>query len=349
MPQGKKLQAMLDRAVERIVRSYESHGGINHIKGPSLPAQVEIIQTLESLVSVIFPGFFDTSDLNAANIKYHIGTKCADVYQRLVDQINKCFRYFCRKERRCRPDSRKCLLKKEKSCLRKAREISRSLLTELPEIRRKLYTDVKAAYMGDPAAKSLDEIILAYPGLAAIAVYRIAHVLWEKKVPLLPRIMTEYAHSRTGIDIHPGATIGEYFMIDHGTGVVIGETTRIGRNVRIYQGVTLGALSVPHHVERYRWKRRHPTIRDNVTIYAGATILGGKTVIGKGAVIGGNVWLTHSVAPGMRVIFEPSVCAVCRRRGVGLNRVASVLRQNRGSDRGARLTPHRERSRGEAK
>jgi serine O-acetyltransferase len=316
MTRDKKLREMLDRTVDRIIQSYNRHGGINHIKGPSLPAQGEIIETLESLVSIIFPGFFETSDLNATNIKYHLGAKCAAVYQQLVDQINKCFRYFCKNESRCRPDSVECGIG-EKSCLRKAREISRALLKELPALRKVLYSDVSAAFSGDPAAKSLDEIILAYPGLAAITVYRIAHVLWTKKVPLLPRIMTEHAHSRTGIDIHPGAIIGEYFMIDHGTGVVIGETTTIGKNVRIYQGVTLGALSVPHHVERYRWKKRHPTIEDGVTIYSGATILGGKTVIGRGAVIGGNVWLTTSVPAHMRVIFEPPVCAMRRKKRRG--------------------------------
>lgn len=310
MHREKNLREMLDKTVARIVQSYTRHGGINHIKGPTLPAQGEIIETLQSLVTIIFPGFFDKSDITPANLRYHVGAKCEAVYQQLVDQINKCFRYFCKNESRCRPDSLACAVRKEKSCLAKAREIAKALLRELPALRKKLYTDVTAAYAGDPAAKSLDEIILAYPGLAAITVYRIAHVLWGKKVPLLPRIMTEYAHSRTGIDIHPGATIGEHFMIDHGTGVVIGETTRIGKNVRIYQGVTLGALSVPHHVDQYRWKRRHPTIEDNVTIYSGATILGGKTRIGKGAVIGGNVWITRSVPPNTRVIFEPPAFAM---------------------------------------
>jgi serine O-acetyltransferase len=305
MPHEGKLRRVLDATVNRIIASYTRHGGINHIQGPNLPAQGEIIRTLETLVSIIFPGFFDTSHLTATNLKYHVGAKCAEAHRQLVDQINKCFRYFCSNESRCRPDTVECRVDGKRSCLIKAREISQALLEELPALRKKLYTDVRAAYTGDPAAKSLDEIILAYPGIAAIAVYRIAHVLWEKRVPLLPRIMTEHAHSRTGIDIHPGATIGDYFMIDHGTGVVIGETTRIGKRVRIYQGVTLGALSVPHHAEDYRWKRRHPTIEDDVTIYSGATILGGKTVIGKGAVIGGNVWITRSVPPGARIIFEP--------------------------------------------
>jgi serine O-acetyltransferase len=305
MPHEKKLRKVLDSTVNRIVGSYTRYGGINHIKGPNLPAQREIIRTLEGLVSIIFPGFFDTSDLTTTNLKYYVGARCASVYQQLADQINKCFRYFCKNEDRCRPDTVTCAVNGKRACLLRAREIAQGLLEELPDLRKKLYTDVRAAYTGDPAAKSLDEIILAYPGLSAITVYRIANILWAKKVPLLPRIMTEYAHSRTGIDIHPGAAIGDYFMIDHGTGVVIGETTIIGKRVRIYQGVTLGALSVPSHVEAHRWKKRHPTIEDDVTIYSGATILGGKTVIGKGAVIGGNVWITRSVAPGTRVMFEP--------------------------------------------
>lgn len=315
MPHEKKLRRVLDETVERIVDSYTRYGGINHIKGPNLPAQGEIIRTLEGIVSIIFPGFFDASDLTAANLKYGVGAKCASVHQQLVDQINKCFRYFCRYESRCRPDSAVCRGNGEAACLPRARAIALRLLKELPALRKRLYTDVRAAYTGDPAAKSLDEIILAYPGLSAITVFRIAHVLWRAGVPLLPRIMTEYAHSRTGIDIHPGATIGGHFMIDHGTGVVIGETTVIGEHVRLYQGVTLGALSVPSHVEAYRWKKRHPTIKDHVTIYAGATILGGKTVIGRGAVIGGNVWITRSVPPGTRVIFEPP--APAKRRGKG--------------------------------
>ena len=314
MVKRKNTRETLDVTVDRIIQSYSRYGGINHIKGPNLPSQGEIIETLEDLVSIIFPGYFDKSDITATNVRYHVGTKCADTYNSLVDQINKCFRYFCKNWNRCKPDETTCRIKSQKSCLKKAREISRALLRELPPLRKILYTDVRAHYVGDPAAKSLDEIILAYPGLTAITVYRLAHVLYKKKVPLLPRIMTEYAHARTGIDIHPGAEIDEHFMIDHGTGVVIGETTEIGKNVRIYQGVTLGALSVPDHVEQYRWKKRHPTIEDKVTIYAGATILGGKTVIGKGAVVGGNVWITRSVPPHTTVFGEPPALAMTKKK-----------------------------------
>ena len=180
-----------------------------------------------------------------------------------------------------------------------------ALLEAIPSIRKILATDVLAAYEGDPAAKSHDEIIFSYPGLYALMVYRVAHKLYEYEVPLLPRIMTEYAHSMTGIDIHPGAEIGERFVIDHGTGVVVGETTVIGRNVRIYQGVTLGALSLPKDAgQELRGKRRHPTIEDDVIIYSGATILGGDTVIGARSVIGGNVWITESVPPDTKVLME---------------------------------------------
>ena len=184
-------------------------------------------------------------------------------------------------------------------------QVALELLEEIPRIRRVLATDVKASYEGDPAAKSFDEIIFSYPGIYAIAVYRVAHQLFKCGVPLLPRIMTEYAHSVTGIDIHPGAEIGECFVIDHGTGVVIGETTNIGKNVRIYQSVTLGALSIPRNSgDEFRGKKRHPTIQDDVIIYSGATILGGDTIIGARSVIGGNVWLTQSIPPDTTVSLE---------------------------------------------
>jgi serine O-acetyltransferase len=188
------------------------------------------------------------------------------------------------------------------SCKKEAEQVVLELLGQLPELRRKIHLDVEAAFEGDPAAKSHEEVILAYPGLEAISIHRFAHELWIRNIPLLPRMMSEYIHGKTGIDIHPGATIGESFFIDHGTGVVIGETTVIGKNVKIYQGVTLGALSVRKELSH---KKRHPTIEDEVTIYAGATILGGETVIGRGSVIGGNVWITESIPPFSRVYNKP--------------------------------------------
>jgi serine O-acetyltransferase len=190
-------------------------------------------------------------------------------------------------------------------CGERGQAVALQVIESVPWLRKILATDVRAAYEGDPAAKSHDEIIFAYPGIFAIMVYRTAHKLFELGVPLLPRIMTEHAHSATGIDIHPGAEIGERFVIDHGTGVVIGETTEIGDNVRIYQGVTLGALSLPKDAgERLRGSKRHPSIEDDVIIYSGATILGGDTVIGARSVIGGNVWITESVPPDTRVILD---------------------------------------------
>jgi serine O-acetyltransferase len=197
-------------------------------------------------------------------------------------------------------------------------DISRELVIErflerLPAIRSRLSEDVEAAYEGDPAAKSYAEIVVSYPSIRAIATYRIAHDLQTLGLPILPRMMTEHAHDRTGIDIHPGAKIGRRFFIDHGTGVVIGETTEIGNGVRLYQGVTLGAKS-PRRGETLRGKKRHPTIEDDVTIYAGATILGGETIIGEGTVIGGNVWLIESVAPYSKVIAEPPTHLVRQRR-----------------------------------
>jgi serine O-acetyltransferase len=191
-------------------------------------------------------------------------------------------------------------------CQERGQEEAINFLRELPQIKKTLTTDVQAAYDGDPAAKNVDEVIISYPGVFAITIHRIAHRLWQQNIPLLPRMMSEHAHSITGIDIHPGASIGESFFIDHGTGVVIGETTEIGDQVRIYQGVTLGALSLPKdQVEQLRQEKRHPTIEDDVTIYAGATILGGETVIGRGSVIGGSVWITSSVPPGTKVFLAP--------------------------------------------
>jgi serine O-acetyltransferase len=190
-------------------------------------------------------------------------------------------------------------------CEQQGQEITMHFIRELPRIRALLSKDVRAAYEGDPAAKSYDEIIFSYPGLFAITVYRMAHQLYHQGVPLIPRIMSEYAHSITGIDIHPGAEIGESFFIDHGTGVVIGETSSLGNRVRIYQGVTLGALSLPKDaVEGLRTTKRHPTIEDDVIIYSGVTILGGETVIGARSVIGGNVWLTSSVPPDSKVFMK---------------------------------------------
>jgi serine O-acetyltransferase len=244
---------------------------------------------------VIFPGYYEKQELSKADVTFYIWEKIVSVYHSLSREIFKSLRY----------DPKRKYLDDE-SLSQQAVEITINLLHSLPKVREKLSKDVEAAYEGDPAAKSFNEVILSYPGLEAIAIYRIAHELHIQQVPLIPRIMTEFAHTRTGIDIHPGAEIGDYFFIDHGTGVVIGETCQIGNNVRIYQGVTLGALSFKKDKDGKLIKgiKRHPTIEDNVIIYAGATILGGETLIGKNAVVGGNVWLVESVPPNTTVTLK---------------------------------------------
>jgi serine O-acetyltransferase len=261
-----------------------------------IPSRGEIIRILRILQDILFPGYFGKQELTQATLEYHLGHEMTLVYELLAAQISRSIRHECR-----RLDSL-CV-----NCAQLGREEAVRFMEKLPDLREALCEDVMAAYDGDPASKSFDEIVFCYPGLLAIVIYRIAHELYLREIPLMPRIMTEHAHSRTGIDIHPGATIGRRFFIDHGTGVVIGETTEIGDNVRIYQGVTLGALTVPRESdegESLRGKRRHPTIEDDVTIYAQATILGGHTVIGERSVIGGNVWLTSSVPPDTRVLIE---------------------------------------------
>jgi serine O-acetyltransferase len=235
-----------------------------------------------------------------------MGQAVSVLFDMVSEQISNCIRHDCFRY------SQEC-----SDCADRGNRIAIEFLEAIPSVRKILATDVKAAYEGDPAAKSFDEIIFSYPGLFAIMVYRLANNLFKNGVPLLPRIMTEYAHNLTGIDIHPGAGIGESFVIDHGTGIVIGETSEIGKNVRIYQGVTLGALSLPKDAgELLRGKKRHPTIEDDVIIYSGATILGGDTVIGARSVIGGNVWMTESVPPDTTVIMETPRLTYKKSRGV---------------------------------
>ena len=259
-----------------------------------IPSVASAKQIIDLLRKIIFPGYFEHESQNPVNLKYSLGQSVATLFDILAGQVALSFRHDC--FRRNMP----CL-----GCTQKGHETALKVLEAIPELQDALKKDVAAAYMGDPAAKSLDEVIFCYPGLFAVFVYRAAHILWLAGVPVLPRTMSEYAHSRTGIDIHPGADIGESFMIDHGTGVVVGETTKIGENVRIYQGVTLGALSVPKEdTDRMRQIRRHPTIEDGVTIYANTTILGGETVIGARSIIGGNVWITESVQPDTMVTME---------------------------------------------
>ena len=245
------------------------------------PDKDAIIDIIEKLRRIVFPGYFREKNYRVYNAKHNLSLLIEDVMFNLTRQIALVFQ-----------DSGEL----EESAQAHAQEICLDFFRQIPQVRALVQTDLQAAYDGDPAATGMAEIIFAYPGLYAITVYRLAHVLYTLKVPMVPRIMTEHAHSITGIDIHPGATVGEYFFIDHGTGIVVGETTVIGNNVKLYQGVTLGALST-RGGQNLRGKRRHPTIEDNVTIYAGASVLGGETVIGRDSVIGSNAFITSSIAP----------------------------------------------------
>ena len=272
---------------------------LEHLATTPLPGKASIIQILDDLLEVVYPGYFGRKYVESANIEYHIGDLIDSIHARLTQEIYRSVRPECANK----ADS--C-----GHCNEIAEEQSLTFLRKMPGLRSQLSEDVQAAYDGDPAAKSIDEVIFSYPAIFAITIFRLAHELNLQGIPLLPRMMTEHAHSITGIDIHPGATIGTGFFIDHGTGVVIGETTILGNRVKLYQGVTLGALSFAKDDEgrMVRGKKRHPTIEDDVVIYAGATILGGNTVIGRGSVIGGNVWLTRSVPPHTRVIIsEPEL------------------------------------------
>ena len=277
---------------DRLAQSYANGQGVNHNEGSNLPRESEILEILEKLMELIFPGFGKREAHSLATLRFSAAETAAAVYTKLSGAIRRAYKFTCNFSIPCET----C------SCPDTAVKATEHLLSEIPHLREVLMKDVQAAYDGDPAAKSLDEVILSYPCIKAIMIHRIAHILYTEKIPLIPRIMGEYAHRITAIDIHPGATLGEGIFIDHGTGVVIGETASIGSNVKIYQGVTLGALSFPKDTNGKVIKgiKRHPTIEDNVTIYAGATILGDVT-IGKDSVIGGNVWLTTSVPAGTKI------------------------------------------------
>ncbi len=269
--------------------------GVNGRDGLSLAGQKAVVSVLEDLISVLFPGCYLSHESGGED---DLRTQAQSVLFRTVDSLHKqvrmAFEYDCALLQ-CKPDC--------DACREKADVAVASLVEGLPGLVCVLQKDVQAAYEGDPAAKSTMEVVMSYPGVYAVTVHRIAHTLYQAGVPLIPRIMSEHAHSRTGIDIHPGAQIGEGFFIDHGTGVVIGETCIIGKHVKLYQGVTLGALSFEKDAQGRLVKgvKRHPDVEDHVVVYAGATILGGRTRIGEGAVIGGNVWLTHSVPPRAKV------------------------------------------------
>jgi len=257
------------------------------------PSRDRVVEIMEKIRMILFPGYYGPSDLTDETLPFYLGTELDQVRSMLEDQIARGFCFEC-------PNDKCCVLRDD--CVQRAKGLVEKLLVRLPHIRGYLITDVQAAYEGDPAAKSPDEAIFCYPGIYAITNHRVAHELYKLKVPLIPRMISEYAHSVTGIDIHPGAEIEDHFFMDHGTGIVIGETSIIGSNVRIYQGVTLGAKSFPLDEDGKPVKgvERHPVVEDNVIIYSGSTILG-RVTIGAGSVIGGNVWLTRSVSPNSRI------------------------------------------------
>jgi serine O-acetyltransferase len=286
-------RTLADR-VSAILTSYHEHGELGHIQGGQLPSREVIWAVVEDLLRLLFPGFLEPTGLTAASLAQRTEARVRSIAERLRAELEKGYRF--------RTDVAVTAAGCD-DCGPKAEAATRKLLAEIPVIRDVLATDIAAAYDGDPAAHSVQEIILAYPGLQAIAVYRLAHVLYADDVPIVPRVMSEYAHSRTGIDIHPGARIGRRFFIDHGTGVVIGETCVIGDGVRMYQGVTLGARSFTHDAQGriVKGTKRHPDIEDDVIIYAGATILG-PVRIGHDSVVGGNVWLTQTVPPETRIV-----------------------------------------------
>lgn len=275
----------------QLLVSYGRVGGINHLNGKNLPSKSAIAAITGELLHLLFPGFFVEHKILSSELKAEVKDRMCSVAQRLEDEI-------CKSLEATPPEG---LAKNQVRSA--ARQETLDFFSQLPRIRELLHTDVEAAYQGDPAALSQDEVIVAYPFVEAIAVQRLAHELYLRQIALIPRMMTEWAHTRTGMDLHPGARIGSHFFVDHCTGTVVGETCVIGKHVKMYHGVTLGAKSTAD-VELLRGKKRHPTIEDRVTIYPGATILGGETVIGAGSTIGGNVFLTTSVPPNSLVVFE---------------------------------------------
>jgi len=280
--------------VEKLVDSCSNVECFDHVGPEPIPSREAVVDIVDRVRRLLYPGYFIRGRLEKFNLAYYFGQEATALFELMSEQVALALRHDC-----IRHDL-PCV-----ACEELGQAATINFMQDLPSMRLQLASDVRAAYQGDPAARSFDEIIFSYPGLFAVSVYRMAHHLWEQQIPFIPRIMTEYAHSVTGIDIHPGAHIGESFFIDHGTGVVVGETTEIGDRVRLYQGVTLGALSLPRDAgEQLRNKKRHPTIQDDVIIYSGATILGGNTVIGARSVIGGNVWLTESVPPDTRIILK---------------------------------------------
>jgi serine O-acetyltransferase len=286
----------LPQLVERMVASYRGDPRAQHVNRRFLPSRDEILEIVRLLLELFYPGYYGRQDLTDETLAFHVGNLLSTLREKLQRQIETCLCFAA-----------ECDGAPTHQCREGARRVTSALLARLPAVRETLILDVQAAYDGDPAATSLDEVILAYPGMLAVTVHRVAHELNVMGVPLMPRIMSEWAHSRSGCDIHPGARIGRSFFIDHSTGVVVGETSTIGANVKLYQGVTLGALSIPKDARGrvIRDTKRHPTVEDGVTIYANATVLGGDTVIGADSVVGGSVFVTESVPASTRVALRP--------------------------------------------
>jgi len=284
----------LPHAINTILASMDDERCFAHIGDEPIHFSTSVKEMIDKFREVLFPGYFSSEKVDGANLVYSMGQAVSQLYDILSEQIIHVLRHDClRYGQAC------------SECESSGNGVALKVIQAIPSLRVSLAEDVKGAYDGDPAAKSHDEVIFSYPGLFAITVYRIANILFNLKVPQLPRIMTEHAHSLTGIDIHPGAKIGERFVIDHGTGIVVGETSVVGNNVRVYQNVTIGALSLPPNAGvKLRGAKRHPTIEDDVIIYSGATILGGETTIGKRSIVGGNVWLTHSIPADTKVFME---------------------------------------------
>jgi serine O-acetyltransferase len=281
------MELKLNPIRDQILASYRSAGGINNIDGCNLPSKRALASICEDLLQLLFPGFHDQEPIHSQHLSRLTGHRLLSIADRLREELHKSARL------NAKPDPN----------ADEVEEITLRFLSNLPAVRELLASDVKAAFDGDPAASGTNEVILAYPFLEAIAIQRLAHQLYRLNVPLIPRMMTEWAHARTGIDIHPGAQIGSHFFIDHGTGVVIGETAVIGSHVKLYQGVSLIAKSLAGG-QALRGKKRHPTVENNVTLYSGATIMGGETVVGAGSTVGASVFLTHSVPPRSLVFYE---------------------------------------------
>ena len=295
-----RLKEELPKLTEDIVATYTPEDAINHLGHCALPSYTGVVEILLDLKDVLYPGYRRKVGLHAGNIRYHVGGMIDSLHDQLTTEIARALRHEDRvqqKHQDCEGDT---------DFEAKGQAMAIEFLKRIPDLRRTLATDVQAAYDGDPACQTTDEVVFCYPGFEAVSVYRLAHELSLLDVPFIPRMMAEWAHKQTGIDIHPGATIGEYFFIDHGTGVVIGETCEIGQHVKLYQGVTLGALSfaTDSDGQLIRGTKRHPTIEDRVVVYANATILGGRTVIGHDSVIGSSVWITKSVSPNTTVTLE---------------------------------------------